>query len=111
MPGFLYHVQAPTLCPHGGQGTTISSNTRVFVSGQPVATFADTTTIAGCPFTVPPTPKPQPCVLVRWLTPASRVLVNGQPALLQNSAALCQSVEQIPQGSPIVSGQVRVKGV
>lgn len=107
MPGFLYHVGAQTVCPHGGQGTTISSNVRVKVSGQPVATAADTTTIAACPFTTGS--NPQPCTQVQWLGPAVRVKVMGQPVLLQNSPALCVA-GAIPQGSPIIAGQVRVKG-
>ena len=110
MPGFIYHVGAQTLCPHAGQATTISSNTRVLVSGQQVATLADTTTVAGCPFTVPG-PKPQPCMTVKWLVPAARVFVGGQPVLLQTSSGLCMSAEQAPQGSPnIVATQTRVTG-
>ena len=82
---------------------------RVLVSNQPVATFADTTLVAGCAFNV--SGKPQPCIKVQWLVPAARVMVNHQPALLQTSAGLCQSAEQIPQGPPnVVAGQVRVKG-
>lgn len=110
MPGPLFHVGAQAICPHAGQVSTVTSNTRVLVSGQPVATLADTFPIAGCPFTVPG-PKPQPCVLVRWLVPATRVLVNGQPAILQTSTGICQSVEQIPQGPPtVVATQPRVIG-
>ena len=110
MPGFLYHVGAAAICPHGGQVTVISSNSRVLVGGLPVATLADTLTVAGCAFTVPG-PKPQPCVTAQWLVPAARVLVNGQPAILQTSAGLCLSAEQIPQGPPtVVSTQVRVSG-
>lgn len=101
MPGPLYHVGAQGMCMHGGQASTISGNTRVLVSGQPVAVLSDTTTIAACPFTVPS--KPQPCVTVRWLVPAARVLVNGQPALLQTSTGLCLSAEQIPQGAPTIT--------
>jgi hypothetical protein len=109
MPGYLFHVGASALCPHGGQVSTTSSNTRVKAGGQLVATSADTSTIAGCPFTVPN--KPQPCVKVQWLAPATRVKVGGQPALLQTSSALCQSAEQIPQGPPnVIAGQMRVKG-
>jgi hypothetical protein len=111
MPGPLYHVGATGICPHGGQITTISSNARVLVSGMPVATFADTSLVAGCVFTVPPG-KPQPCIKVQWLTPATRVLVMGQPALLQISTGLCLSPEQIPQGPPsIVVNQARVIGM
>ena len=108
MPGFLYHVGAQMMCPHGGQVTTISSNVRVLVSSQPVATIADTSLVAGCAFAPV---KPQPCVRVQWLVPAVRVMVGGQPALLQTSPGLCLSAEQIPQGAPIpVAGQMRVRG-
>lgn len=111
MPGFLYHVGASAICPHGGQVNTVSSNVRVMVSGQPVATFADTSLVAGCVFTLP-NGKPQPCVKVQWLTPAARVMVGGQPALLQTSPGLCQSAEQIPQGPPtVIAGQIRVRGM
>lgn len=110
MPGLLFHVGASAICPHGGQVTVIPTNARVLVSGQPVATLGDTFLVAGCAFTVPG-PKPQPCVKVQWLVPATRVLINGVPAILQTSSGLCQSVEQIPQGAPIVvMTQVRVVG-
>jgi hypothetical protein len=103
MPGPLYHVGAVGMCMHAGQLNTVSSNTRVLVSGQPVAVVSDTTTIAGCPFNIPAIPKPQPCVTVRWLVPATRVMVGGQPALLQTSSGLCLSAEQIPQGAPTIT--------
>jgi hypothetical protein len=109
----LFHVGAAAICPHAGQVTTVSSNTRVTVSGQPVATMNDTYTVAGCPFQIPvgPGTKPQPCVKVQWLVPALRVLVSGQPAILQSSSGLCQSAEQIPQGPPsVVATQPRVSG-
>lgn len=108
MPGSIVHVGAVAICPHAGQVSVISANTRVMVSGQPAATAADTFLIAGCPFTLP-APKPQPCVTVRWLVPSLRVRVNGQPVVLQTSTGLCQSVEQVPQGPPtVVAVQPRV---
>ena len=110
MPGPLFHVGAGAVCPHGGPVSVVSTNARVFVSGQPVATLADQFLVAGCAFTVPPA-KPQPCVKVQWLAPAVRVFVNGQPAVLQTSTGLCLSPEQIPQGPPIVAAvQPRVIG-
>lgn len=110
MPGFLMHPGSTAICPHGGQVTVITTNTRVLVSGQPVATRADNYTITGCTFTVPPA-KPQPCVTVRWFVPAMCVFVNGNPAILQTSNGICQSAEQIPQGPPnVLATQVRVKG-
>lgn len=111
MPGTLFHVGAQATCLHGAPITAITSNSRVLVSGQPVTTVADQYTIAGCPFIVP-IGKPQPCVTVRWLVPASRVMINGQPAILQTSTGLCQSAEQIPQGPPtVVATQTRVLGI
>ena len=106
----LFHVGAQAMCPHGGHVSTISSSPRVTVGGQPVATLGDTYLVAGCAFTVPPS-KPQPCLKVQWLVPATRVMVGGQPAILQNSNGLCQSAEQIPQGPPsVVTTQMRVTG-
>jgi uncharacterized Zn-binding protein involved in type VI secretion len=103
MPGPLLHVGAIATCPHGmGQLTIVSSNTRVLVGGQPVATAADTGMITGCAFTLPGG-KPQPCATVRWLMPAARVTVMGSPALLQPGPHLCLSADQIPAGPPIVA--------
>jgi hypothetical protein len=110
MPAPLFHVGATAICPHAGQVAVTSSNTRVLVGGAPVATMADTCTVAGCAFTLP-AGKPQPCVRVQWLVPAARVLVLGQPALLQTSSGLCLSAEQIPQGPPsVVATQPRAVG-
>ena len=38
MPGALYHAGARGLCPHAGTVSTVSTNKRVFVGGQAVAT-------------------------------------------------------------------------
>jgi hypothetical protein len=112
MPGLLLHVNAAMTCPHGGPATIAPAQPRVLVAAQPVATMAATTLIAGCVFTLP-SGKPQPCVSVRWLMPATRVLVSGSPAMLQPSPGpgpgLCLSAEQIPQGPPLVTAlQARV---
>jgi hypothetical protein len=111
MPGTLVHVGASINCTHAAPVTITSTNTRVLVSGMAVATLADMFLVVGCPFTLPG-PKPQPCVKVQWMTPATRVFVNGQPVILQASAGLCQSAEQIPQGPPIIAAtQMRVIGI
>ena len=110
MPGMLLHVGASATCPHGGQVSIVSSNSRVTVSQQAVALANDQFTIAGCSFTVPPN-KPQPCMTVQWLEPATRVTVTGQPVILQSSTGLCQSADQIPAGPPnVTTTQTRVKG-
>jgi hypothetical protein len=106
----LLHVSAQAMCPHGGQVSIVSSNVRVKVGGQPVATLQDQFMIAGCAFTIPPS-KPQPCMKVQWMQPALRVKVGGQPVILQSSTGLCQSADQIPAGPPnVVQSQMRVTG-
>jgi hypothetical protein len=114
MPGELVQVGATIQCPHGGQATIAPSNQRVKAGGAPVAVMSDTTTVAGCSFQIPigTGTKPQPCMKVQWLVPATRVKVGGQFVLLKDSNGLCQSAEQIPQGPPSVQmTQLRVKGI
>jgi uncharacterized Zn-binding protein involved in type VI secretion len=99
------HVGAVFTCPHAAPGQVISSNARVLVNGVPVATMADGYPITGCPFQIPvgAGTKPQPCVRVQWLAPATRVLVNGAPPVLATSGGSGLSAEQIPQGPPAVT--------
>lgn len=109
MPGPLFHVGASAICPHGGQVQALSTNSRVLVAGMPVVTMSDSCLVAGCAFTVGT--KPQPCVRIQWLVPAARILVGGQPPILQTSTGLCLSADQIPNGPPtIVSCQTRALG-
>jgi len=114
MPGFLLHVNAGVQCSHAAAGLIAPTQPRVAVSGQLVANIAAATSVTGCPFTVP-TSKPQPCVLIKWLLPSTRFLVNGQPAALVTgpgvAQGICQSAEQIPQGPPVIGTvQARVVG-
>ena len=110
MVSSLLHVGAIILCPHGGQVSLMTSNSRVFVSRQPVVTQNDTSIIAGCTYAIP-SYSPHPCVLVKWFIPATRVFMKSQPVILQNSVGMCQSADQSTQGPPnIVSLQCRVKG-
>lgn len=118
MPGFLLHVGATIQCTHLAPATTSPTQPRVLVSGQPVATVANIIAVAGCLFQVPTPagPKPQPCVTIKWANVATRVLVVGQPPLLQpgpgTGAGICQSIEQIPQGPPTVTAmQIRVSAL
>jgi hypothetical protein len=106
-------------CTHAASVTTAPTQPRVVVGGFSVATAANLLTVAGCPFQIPigTGTKPQPCVKVQWANLSTRFMVNGQPVLLQappgpgSGAGVCQSVEQIPQGPPIVgSVQLRVIG-
>ncbi len=106
MPGFILHTGAVLSCTHGIPVQIPPVQPRVLVSGQPVATMASQVLVVGCPFTIPG-PKPQPCVTVKWLVPTVRVLVMGEPALVQAAPGpgpgLCLSAEQIPNGPPMLS--------
>lgn len=103
MPGSLVHVGATILCPHAGQVSVVTTNTRVLTGGQPAATLADLYPIAGCS---------SGCAIAIWIVPATRVFVNGQPVILKNSVGVCQSATQSPQGPPnVVATQSRVSGV
>jgi hypothetical protein len=97
---------ATVQCPHQVPATSPPTQPRVLVMSQPVATTANQFTIIGCPFTVPG-PKPQPCVLIKWTMPATRVKIVGVPALLAPApgagAGICLSADQIPAGPPLIS--------
>ena len=106
---FLLHQGAQVLCTHGGQATPTSASTRVMLSSQPATTLSHSYTIAGCPFTTPE-PAPTPCTSVTWTTPATRVRIEGQPALLSTSSGLTNGPLGV-QGSPrVVMQQARVRG-
>ena len=117
MPGFAVNLAASIACPHQATATiapTAPGPPKVFVNLVPVATMAHRITIAACPFQVPvgAGTKPQPCVPVTWGNPSTKVLVMGSPVLLQApplagpAAGMCRSVEQIPQGPPVVRSMI-----
>jgi len=109
MPGFILHVGASMICPHGGQVSVISSNTRVTVNGQQIVTATDNFMIAGCIFNI--SGAPHPCIITKWIVSSTRVFINGQPTILNNSVGLCQSADQSVQGPPnIIASQLRVRG-
>lgn len=110
MPGPMIQALASGTCPHvAGQLALKTTNVRVLLTGGPALTATDLVQIAACPFQVPGTPvKPQPCVTAK-LIPASRVFVNGTPAVInQPASAICSSVEQIPAGPATIVSQTRV---
>lgn len=108
MPGPVLHATAGAMCPHGAKLNIVAANSRVTVSGMPVAALTDQGPVAGCPFTLP-NGKPQPCVTTRWIVAATRVTVMGQPVLINPLTALCFSADQIPAGPPVIAAsQTRV---
>jgi hypothetical protein len=108
MPGPLLHFLAQVACPHLGQGLIAPSQSRVLVSGMPVATVLDQTAVVGCTFAPV---APHPCVKVQWSAPAAKVLVNFVPALLQTSLGTCLAADLAPQGVALVAGQPRVSAI
>ena len=105
MPGTIVHLGATVLCSHAGQAVPVAVNSRVLVSGAPVATLVSPYTVAGCALTGTTAP---PCVTGQWLTGATRVLVAGVPVLLSIGQSTC-----VPTGTPllVVATQTRVTGI
>src|ERR1700754_1125058 len=94
MPGFILTQGSPVICAHGGQAVPSSVSRRVLATGEPVMTLSDLYLVTGCP--LPPTPAPGPCISGHFITAASRVLVGGQPVVVQGAIAICT-----PTGTPL----------
>ena len=106
MAGHALTKSATMLCPHGGQVQAVPSNTRA-KGDDYLLTQADTFTISGCSFTIPPG-SPSPCMQVQWLVADTRVKA-GSATLSESSTGLCISAASVPQGKvSIVVTQQRV---
>jgi hypothetical protein len=88
-------------CPHSGTVTASTANTRVKAAGQPIVRSTDTFTIAGCTFTIGPTP--HPCVRVRWDVHAEHHTAQGDPSLTLESVGLCLAADGATQGTVVIS--------
>jgi hypothetical protein len=105
----MVQVGATGMCPHGGPLQIVPSQVKVLLGGQPAATASDTFTITGCAFTLP-NGTPSPCVTATF-RPAVKVMLGGNPAVLQSGGLICQSAAQLPQGPPTVTvAQLKVTG-
>jgi len=85
---------AVVTCSHAGQAQPTAPAPRVLVSGQPVVTVASPYVVAGCALTGTPNP---PCVTGQWIVGAVRVLVLGQPVVIQSGQSVCA-----PTGTPML---------
>ena len=94
------------ICPHGGMAQLVTTNTEALIDGAPILLQTDIHPIVGCPFT--PVAY-SPCVVIRWITAATRTSIRHVPVLLQTSVGLCLNAAQAPQGTAIVV-QVQQKG-
>ena len=94
-------------CPHAGQVQAVPSNTRAKGDAF-LLTAADTFTIVGCPFTLPPA-VPSPCLTVQWIVSDMRVKA-GEATLSEGDTGLCMNGMSAPQGPvTVVVTQQRVK--
>lgn len=102
----LFTSSELAICPHGGR-IVAARHGRVLAGGAPVLTVRDAGLVAGCPALAGD--RPDPCVSVRWIGFATRVLIDGQPAVVQAAAGICLTGGQAPAGPvTVVTGQTRV---
>lgn len=101
---------ASYMCPHGGQVTIVTTNSRVKAEGSRyLLRVTDTFLVVGCTLASIPSP---PCVMVRWFNESKRVKVMGVPVLLESSVGLCLNPAGTPQGIVMVMGpQSRAKAL
>jgi hypothetical protein len=98
------------MCPHGGTVTAITSNSKVKAAGDFILRSSDTFTIAGCAFTIGPSP--HPCVQVQWVQTDTRSQVSSDFTLSETSVGLCVAPDQAVQGTVLVNfTQPRVTGI
>ena len=96
-------------CVHGGSVTAMGQS-RVRVAGAAVVTVPDAGVVSGCTFHA--ADGPSPCMSVRWMGHTTRVLIGGQPAVLQTSAGVSLSMRQIPAGPvTVAANQSRVTAI
>lgn len=101
MPGPLLTSGSTVLCPHGGQATLITSNSKVLADGQPVLLENDIHPVVGCPLII--ILKPSPCIRIEWTAGTTKMSVDGTPALVMTSVGKCINAEGGTQGVGIVA--------
>ena len=93
-------------CPHAASGSAISTSSKVTISGGKPMLSGDSTTVAGCPFTVP-SGKPQPCTTIDTPVTAIKVKIESKDVITKAGAEMGVSSEQAKQGpATIVPQQV-----
>ena len=96
-------------CPHGGSVTVVPGNTVLKAGGNFMLLLTDTMTITGCSFMIGNTPSP--CTTIDWKNEAKKVKINGTHVLLETSMGICNSAQNAPQGTAVITGvQKKVKG-
>lgn len=107
----LVDMSATMSCTHQGQiiPTGSAPSARVSLGGQPALKgTAPVYTIAACSFST--AAGPNPCTTAQWTVNATRVLIEGMPALLSSSTGITIGPLGV-QGTPsVMVSQVRVTG-
>ena len=110
----LLNANAIVMCSHGGMFKimpTVAPN--IMVGGAPVLTVGDVAASmpggAPCPFA---TAAPQPCLKLASVTGgmATKVLIKGQPALLQSTMFLTAGVGPPVPATVMQPGNMTVQG-
>lgn len=104
MSGPILHLGATVTCSHGGQALPTTPSTRVLLSGQPAVAQASPWTVAGCGF-APPSGN-GPCITASFVAGASRVFIEGTPAVLMTSISVCT-----PTGTPLLPVQAQTRAI
>jgi hypothetical protein len=97
MPGPVLTATSTVQCAHLGQGTPVTPNPRVTVSGQPVVTIATQYTIAACTLPAMTNGGSPPCVSGSFTTASTKVLTNTGFLLLADSQGT-----SLPNGTPLL---------
>lgn len=105
-PAHFLTVTSALQCPHGGEVTVSTRNTRVKAAGNFVCRSTDTFTIGGCKHTIGNTP--HPCKRVQWDVHAEHHRSHGDPSLTEDSVGYCLADDGAMQGTvEISSTQIR----
>lgn len=107
MPGHLLNEDATLTCYHSGEARPGLPSQRVAVDGKFACSMQACYTVTGCK-PHPPALGPGLCATAQWVVVATRVFIEGAPALLLDSQAICA-----PTGTGLIirRTQSRVKGV
>ena len=101
MAGYFLTTTSSLSCPHGGTVTISTTNSRVTAEGNPIVRSTDTSTIAGCPYTLGTIPSP--CVRVQWDVHAEHHTSQGDPSLTLDSVGFCLSAAGGTQGTVVIA--------
>ncbi len=99
--GRLLNTSSQMMCPHGGQVSAATTNSKAKLLGDFAVRAGDTFTIAGCVLNV--AGAPHPCVSVKWVKPAAQSRAAGDFTLTEESVGLCVAGDQAVQGTVMVT--------